>query len=344
MKISLWIGWLLTILAAPVTVRSETNAPPPFEQGVQLLQNRRYQSAAEAFERAAALAPKSFEAHLNWGIALVQTAQQFNEPEPRRLRLEQAAEKFQTAADLKPQERIVYVMWSETLVQLANLLTEPESRQRTYRAAIEKCRRATELAPAEWDAYHKWGVILAGKLAEFAPDPPARLKLYHDAAELFGKAADRASFRPDKAAAFANWGEALVQEAHSTAAPAQQQELLRTALEKFAAAAQLQPRAATTYAMWGSALLDVGKLSGSRTDFRAAADKLKESLALNPNEPAVLYRLACAYALMENRVFAIQNLQRCFKLDRTGSYRDSARRDPDLSNLRDDPEFKNLLP
>jgi tetratricopeptide (TPR) repeat protein len=167
--------------------------------------------------------------------------------------------------------------------------------------------------------------------------------LYKEAAALFAKAAERARFSGEVSSVCDNWAGALVRAAHVTPDRELEQSLLREALEKFDRAARAQPGAAATYAMWGNALIDLGKVSRLRGDFRAAIEKLNTSLALRPDDPATLYSLARVYAQLDDPVMAVQNLKKCFDVDTNHQYRQSASQDTDLVTLRGTPEFDELM-
>ena len=318
-------------------------AQADFEQGVRLLQDKKYVPAAEAFQRATKIAPEFFEAYNNCGIALVQAGRESTTDEQRLQRYQLAADKFSKAAELRPQEKAVYVMWSETLVMLGDLPLEPRMRLGCYMGAVEKCRKAAELAPGDWEIWNKWGVILLTKLAVFTQERATRIQVYQDAAERFERAAQRARFSRDVGAMDANWAEALAQQARLMDNPAKRQETLRAALAKFEQSARVFPAAASTYAMWGSALMELGKSTRLRSDLRAAADKLTGSLNLRANDPGVLYNLACVYTLLDNNVVALQHLKKCIESDHSNTYLMLAYRDPDLEPLRKDPGFNDLF-
>ena len=313
-----------------------------FDSGVALMRDRKYGGAAEAFQRAVADNPNFAEAYNNWGICLVQLGKQ-NPGEQQLKQYQAAAEKFDTAARLKPAERITYMLWSETLVLIGDLPVDNRLRLACYRGAVEKCRKAVELGPAEWEPYNKWGAILSTKLVDFAVDDKARLQVCKDAAELFGKAAERARFSSELGPAYANWASALVRAAKLTNDVDEKKSLLREALGKFNLSARAVASAAATYAMWGSAYLELGKLSRLRSDFRDGIDKLNVSLTLDPKNPAPVYNLACAYALMDNGVLAVQTLKQCFDLDVNNTYRTLAPSDPDLASLHSDRGFQDLF-
>lgn len=349
---------LMTMLLA-VTARAEDSSTTPssgtrellspdqvaqvqFDLGVQAMRDKKYASAAEAFEKAVQTKGDFSEAYNNWGIALVQLGKRSLNGEQQVQLFQTAADKFSKAAELKPDEKLTYVLWSETLVLLGDLVGDPRAKLSCYQGAVERCRKAVELGPQDWEAYNKWAVILSTKLPEFIVNEQARHQLMLEAAVLFGKAAERARFSGEIGPVYANWASALVQASKAVPDTGKKQTLLRDALDKFERSARALPGAAGTYAMWGSALIEAGKLSGSRTDFRDGINKLNASLELHPNDAAALYNLACGYALMDNPVMAVQYLKKCFELDRSSTYRTGAPRDPDLKNLRDDAEFKEL--
>ena len=314
-----------------------------FDMGVRFMREKKYASALEAFQRAVAEKSDFAEAYNNWGICLVQMGKQSGSPQQKLQQWQEAAEKFGKAAELKPDERVTYMLWSETLVLIGDLPIDGRLRLSCYQGAVEKCRKAVDLAPREWEPYNKWAAILSVKLPDFAVDDKARFKLYQEAAGLFAKAAERARFSGELGPVYGNWGSALVRAARMTTDLSQKQSLLRDAMDKFEHSARAIPSSAPTYAMWGSALVEVGKLSKMRSDFREGIDRLNTSLALNQNDPATLYNLACGYALMDNPLMAIQNLKKCFEIDVNKVYFTSAPADPDLANLRDNPGFQELF-
>jgi len=337
------LGGASDLSAAPVVSPTPTQvAQEQFDFGVKLMGDLKWAGAAQAFERAIHAQTNFPQAYNNWGISLVQLGKQgLNGPEQLQS-FQDAAEKFSRAAAQKPDEKLTYILWSETLLLIGDLPVDSRTRLACYQGAVEKCRRAVDLAPDDWESYNKWAVILSTKLPDFAANDLARYQLYTEAAALFAKAADRARFGGEIGPMYDNWAGALVHAAQVSPDREEKQSLLREALEKFERAAKAHPGAAATYAMWGNALIDVGKVSRLRGDFRDAIEKLNTSLTLRPDDPATLYSLARAYAQLDNSVMAVDSLRKCFDMDNSRLYRQSAPQEADFVTLRGTPEFDDL--
>ena len=354
----------LALLGAMASVRAEPGqltqtttqavspepAPTPdqlaqaqFNVGVQLMRDRKFAGAAQAFERATAARTNFPEAYNNWGISLVQLGKQGFNGQQQLQYFQAAAEKFNKAAEQRPDEKITYILWSETLLLIGDLPVDSRTRLACYQGAVDKCRRAAKLAPDDWEAYNKWAVILSTKLPDYAVNDQARFELYKEAASVYAKAAEHARFSSEVGPVCANWANALVQAARVSTDRQVKQSLLREALGKFERAAKVHPGAAGTYAMWGNALIDLGKASRLRNDFRDAVEKLNTSLGLRPDDPGTLYNLARVYALLGQPVMAVQNLKSCFDTDRTQTYRQTAAQDADLATLRGNSDFDELM-
>ncbi len=334
--------------STPTTVPEQTLSPEQvargqFDFGVQLMRDRKWAGAAQAFERAIDARTNFPQAYNNWGISLVQLGKQGLTGPEQLQSFQAAAEKFSKAAAQKPDDKLTYILWSETLLLIGDLPVESRTRLACYQGAVEKCRKAVELAPDDWESYNKWAVILSTKLPDYAVNDQARVQLYQEAATLFAKAAERARFGSEISPVCDNWAGALVRAAHVSPNRETKQSLLRTALEKFERAARAQPGAAATYAMWGDALIELGKITRVRADFRDAIEKFNTSLALRPDDSATLYSLARVYAQLDDPVMAVQNLKKCFEVDPSHVYRQSASQDADLATLRDTPEFADLM-
>jgi tetratricopeptide (TPR) repeat protein len=327
--------------ATPLT--PEQTAQSQFNLGVELMREHKFAGAAQAFERATNARTNFPEAYNNWGISLVQLGKQaFNETEQLQ-DFQTATGKFSKGAEQKPDVKLTYILWSETLLLIGDLPVDSRTRLACYQGAVDKCRKAAELAPDDWDSYNKWAVILSTKLPAYAVNDQARFALYEEAGSLYAKAAERARFSSEIGPVCANWASVLVQAAHVSSNQEVKVTLLRESLEKFERSAKVQPSVAGTYAMWGSALIDLGKVSHMRNDFRDAVEKLNTSLDLRPNDPGALYDLARVYALLEQPVLAVENLKKCFAADPAQTYRQSVTQDADLAGLRGDTDFDELV-
>ena len=86
-------------------------------------------------------------------------------------------------------------------------------------------------------------------------------------------------------------------------------------------------------------------LAGRYAEMERSDDAIRElnlAMALRPNEPTVLYNVACSYSILSRKPEAIEALRKAWE---TG-WRDVGwtRRDPDLAILHGDPEFERLYP
>ena len=86
-------------------------------------------------------------------------------------------------------------------------------------------------------------------------------------------------------------------------------------------------------------------LGGDYADLHRVEDAMRETnlaMTLRANEASILYNAACNYCLLQRKQEAMDALRKAWD----AGFKDSiwARRDPDLSLLRDEPEFNRLYP
>ena len=86
-------------------------------------------------------------------------------------------------------------------------------------------------------------------------------------------------------------------------------------------------------------------LGGDYAELNRVDDAMRETnlaMTLRANEASILYNAACNYCLLKRKPEAIDALGKAW----SAGFKDSvwARRDPDLTLLRDDPEFNRLYP
>jgi non-specific serine/threonine protein kinase len=76
-------------------------------------------------------------------------------------------------------------------------------------------------------------------------------------------------------------------------------------------------------------------------DHEKSVDWARRALAIDPDEPSIVYNVACAYALVGRREDAIACLQRI--MEHGDFLKNWAAKDSDLDSLRSDPRFQALL-
>jgi tetratricopeptide (TPR) repeat protein len=76
-------------------------------------------------------------------------------------------------------------------------------------------------------------------------------------------------------------------------------------------------------------------------EYRKAAEALREAHEEFPDDPTVLYNLACAQSLLGWADEAIDHLGQSIAIDE--SFRELAQTDSDFDPIRDDPRFKELV-
>jgi tetratricopeptide (TPR) repeat protein len=76
-------------------------------------------------------------------------------------------------------------------------------------------------------------------------------------------------------------------------------------------------------------------------EYDKAADALEAALEEFPDDPGVLYNLACAESMLGRSNDAIEHLRR--SAEQSERHRDAARTDTDLDSIRDRPEFAEIV-
>ena len=106
------------------------------------------------------------------------------------------------------------------------------------------------------------------------------------------------------------------------------------AIVEFGKAIEVDSRYAAAYANRGVAYIQQHKLN-------KALDDLKQAEGLNPQDKMIQYNLTALFSLQGQRDRALDTLDKALQLG-FNDY-DALRRDPDLNNLRSDPEFRKVL-
>lgn len=76
-------------------------------------------------------------------------------------------------------------------------------------------------------------------------------------------------------------------------------------------------------------------------EYDKAAEVLEAALAESPDDPGVLYNLACAESMLGRTAEALEHLRR--SVEQSERHRDAARTDTDFDPIRDEPEFQAIV-
>ncbi len=106
-----------------------------------------------------------------------------------------------------------------------------------------------------------------------------------------------------------------------------------SAIQEFKASISAKPTS-VAYSNLGATYMQIGK-------HNLALKALKKAEALNRWDNVVMYNMAANYSLSDDTDLALEYLDKA--LQRGFSNYDAIRFDPDLSNLRGEPEFRTVL-
>jgi serine/threonine protein kinase/Flp pilus assembly protein TadD len=181
--------------------------------------------------------------------------------------------------------------------------------------AVEACRRAIELNPQ--DAFAAW---ISGRLAY-------RLNNYREAIRFFSKTIqlvpDFYTGYSDLAQAYQNLD--LAEEA---------MEARRATIKACRDYLSRYPDEARAYIFLATASAWAGDLKGAR----AAGEKAE---ALSPDDPVMMYNLACLYSVLNDQDRAVEWLSMSIQHGRRDF--EWMKRDPALENIRNHPRYLELL-
>ena len=76
-------------------------------------------------------------------------------------------------------------------------------------------------------------------------------------------------------------------------------------------------------------------------EYDKAAEVLAEALADSPDDPGVLYNLACAESMLGRKVEALEHLRR--SAGQSERHREFAKTDTDFDSIRGEPEFAEIV-
>jgi tetratricopeptide (TPR) repeat protein len=129
-------------------------------------------------------------------------------------------------------------------------------------------------------------------------------------------------------------GMAYVSTAKNAGSPAIFNENINNAINEFSNAIKKDPTYATAYSNRAVAYMMQKK-------YNLALDDLKKAKELKPNDPAIRYNLASCHSLMGNVDLGFVELDAALA-NGFNDY-DSLRKDPDIANLRKNPDWRKTL-
>ena len=245
----------------------------------------------------------------------------------------EAAEEYKAATELNPKYFEAYNNWGNVLGDLAQTKSGSEAEE-LYKEAIDKYEQATQNKQDFYDAYYNWGNVL-GDLAQTKSGSEAE-ELYKEACEKYNKAT---TYKKDDHKAYNNWGNALMALA-MTKSGNEAEKLYKEAVEKFKKATTYKKDLHEAYYNWGYALMKLAKIK-SRSEAEELYNEAVEKNKLAIKYGGEAYNLACLYAIRNQKAEALKYLEQT--LAKNGITVDFVEQDKDWEELRNDPDFQDLL-
>ena len=171
----------------------------------------------------------------------------------------------------------------------------------------------------------------------------AQTKSGNEAEELYKEAFEKyklaTTYKKDKHEAYYNWGYDLMELARIKSG-SEAEELYEEAIEKYNLATTYKKDFHQAYDNWGLALVELAKTkSGNKAEelYTKAFEKYNEAIKHGGKS----YNLACLCAIRNQKAEALKYLERT--LSRKEITIDFVEQDEDWKNLRNDPDFQDLL-
>ncbi len=263
----------------------------------------------------------------------------------RRKSLEYAVQMFEKAIEIDPSYALAY---ASTAVASSLLFTYFDMRAVNSVRADVASRKALELAPDLADAHLARAIALRlGEHADDAdPEFEAAIKLdpkLFDAFYFYGRARKyqgryaesvkllerAAQLQPEDFQAPAFLGGAYAGMGMRAEAAAARRRALKLIEQRL----DLNPDDARAYNLGATTLAKLGNIP-------RALEFAAKSLSIAPDDPLVLYNVACLYALTDKREEALGYLERA--VTNGFGHKQSMANDPDLDSIRKTPWFQTI--
>jgi tetratricopeptide (TPR) repeat protein len=287
--------------------------------GIALVAEGKIEEAISHYKMTIKLNPDHAKAHNNLGAALAAEGKN-----------EEAISHYKMAIKIKPNHAEAYYNLGIALV------AEGKNEE-----AISHYKMAIKLKPDYVDAHHNLGgaLVAEGKNEEAISRYKMAIKIKPDHALAHynlgntlrreGRISEAIShykiaikLKPDFTLAYNNLGSALVAEGKN-----------EEAISHYKMAIKIKPDYAGAYINLSSAYLN-------KKNFKLSLKTLNTLESINPNHPLLHYNFSCYYALLGNIPKGIDSLKKA--IANGFKNRQSLETDPDLENLRQNPQFNVL--
>jgi len=255
----------------------------------------------EKYEKAVSLNDKYDASYNNWGAALQKLSDLVTEEE-RKKYVELSIEKYEKAITLNDENDTYYCNYGAALQKLADLLPQEEKRK-CLELSTEKLEKATSVNDKNDLAYNIWGVVLRD-LADLVPREEK--KKYLELGIEKYEAAIKLNDKNDSA--FNNWGIAL-QDLSDLASGDEKRKYLELSIEKHEKAIEMDISNERHIDNYIATLGAFSKILLGTEKGRYLEKALKLSINLIESGYGNYYNLACVYALLENKLEALKNLE-----------------------------------
>ena len=266
--------------------------------------------------------------------------------EHRRKSLEYAVQMYEKAIETDSEYALAY---ASVAIASSLLYTYFDSREANSLQADVASRKALELAPelAEAHLARAFALRIAKNLGEAEKEFEEAIRLdpkLFDAYYLYGRALmyqgrhaeavkmlERAALlEPDNFQAPAFLGGAYAGMGMRAEANAARRRAVRLIEQRL----DIDPDHARAYNLGATTLMKLGNIP-------RALEFATMSLSIEPDDPLILYNIACMYALMDKREDALAHLERAV---RNGfGHSESMANDPDLESIRRTPWFHAIV-